>query len=189
VVEVAPSVYFADTGTSPHRALSAVLSLATGWALVIEQERDPGVRGRGPAALHCFLPGSIAGLGQHGPAPAPTADLVGRWHRYRYAPGNLYEHVYISSTRFVSHNLDTTGTPDRADCHPVSYYKVAPALYVIAWCEFGSQASMVMVENLDQLRVTGKVLHPESADRSVSRPVGGIILPVRVTFPLEVCDE
>ena len=120
---------------------------------------------------------------QVGPPPAPTRDLVGRWHRYRYSPDNLYEHVYISGDRFVSHNVDTVNTPDRADCHPVSYYKVAPGLYVVAWREFDSQASMVTIEDLAALRSTGKVLHPAGDGMSGSSPVGGLILPVTVTFP------
>jgi hypothetical protein len=162
VVEIAPGTYFADVDLPGHEALTVVLSLATGWALTVGQRRDPAVTGRGPAS-----------------------DLVGRWHRYRYSPGNLYEHIYISDDRFVSHNVATEGTPDRADCHPVSYWKVAPGLYLIAWREFDSQASMVMAENLEDLRVTGKVLHPASPASSVSVPIGGVILPATVTFPEE----
>ena len=61
----------------------------------------------------------------------------------------------------------------------------AGALYVVAWREFDSQAGMVMVENLRQLTATGSALHPESSERSVSRPIGGRILPVQVIFPRE----
>ncbi len=188
VVEVAPGTYFADIDVAEpaHDALTVVLSEVTGWALVIHQRRDPqrGADGaRGPAAEHSFRAGRIAGRQQDGPPPAPTDDLVGRWHRYRYSQDNLYEHVYISRDRFVSHNVDTQNTRDRADCHPVSYYKFGPGLYVVTWREFDSQASMVMIENLEQLQVTGKALHPVSADHSVSRPIGGIILPAEVTFP------
>jgi hypothetical protein len=187
VVEVAPGAFFIDRGVAdqPHEALTVVLSYVTGWALVVHQRRDPSVTGRGPAASHTFSPARIAGQDQSGPAPAPTRDLVGRWHRYRYSPQNLYEHIYVSGERFVSHNVDTQNTGDRADCHPVSYYQVAPDLYVVTWREFDSQASMVMVENLDQLQATGKALHPVSADRSAAIPIGGRILPVQVIFPKE----
>jgi len=186
VVEVAPGTYFADIDvTEPaHDALTVVLSFATGWALVVHQRRDPRATGRGPAASHTFMTAALGGQ-QAGPPPAPTRDLVGRWHRYRYSPGNLYEHVYISGERFVSHNVDTQNTGDRADCHPVSCYKFAPDLYMVTWREFDSQASMVMIEDLAQLRATGKALHPVSADRSASRPIGGHILPVQVIFPTE----
>jgi MoaF C-terminal domain/MoaF N-terminal domain len=195
VVEVASGTYFVDIDiTEPaHDALTVVLSQVTGWALVIHQRRDPAVTGRGPAAEHTFHVATVAGpeaqAEAQGPPPEPTRDLVGRWHRYRYSPGNLYEHVYISGDRFVSHNVDTQHTDDRADCHPVSYYRFGPDLYVVTWREFDSQASMVMVENLAQLRVTGKALHPQSAERSVSRPIGGYILPVQVIFPAGNADE
>jgi hypothetical protein len=182
VVEVAPGTWFADKDTGPNQALTVVLSMATGWALAIGQRRDPSVTGRGPAASHTFTVAPVDGMEPTGPPPAPTRDLVGRWHRYRYSPDDLYEHIYVSGERFVSHNVDTTRTQDRADCHPVSYYRFAPDLYVVTWREFDSQASMVMVENLGQLRVTGKALHPQSEDHSVSRPVGGFILPASVTF-------
>jgi hypothetical protein len=187
VVEVAPDTFFIDRDVAgqPHEALTVVLSYVTGWALVVHQRRDPSVTGRGPAASHTFSTARIAGHDQSGPAPAPTRDLVGRWHRYRYSSRNLYEHIYVSGERFVSHNVATQNTDDRADCHPVSYYKVAPDLYVVTWREFDSQASMVMVENLDQLQVTGKALHPVSADHSVAIPIGGRILPVQVIFPRE----
>jgi MoaF C-terminal domain len=182
VVEVAPGTWFADKDTGPHQAQTAILSLATGWGLVIGQRRDPAVSGRGPAVTHSFRTGLIGEPA--GDPPAPTRDLVGRWHRYRYSPADLYEHIYVSGDRFVSHNVDTVHTSDRADCHPVSYYKVAPDLYLVAWREFDSQASMIMAENLSQFRATGKVLHPESAASSVSRPIGGFILPATVTFPI-----
>jgi hypothetical protein len=182
VVEVADGTWFADKDTGQHEALTVILSRATGWCLVVRQHRDPSAAGRGPAVTHRFQTGRFGEL--FADPPAPTLDLVGRWHRYRYSPADLYEHVYISGERFVSHNLDTSRTQDRADCHPVSYYKIAPDLYVVAWREFDSQASMIMAENLRQLRATGKVLHPQSEDCSVSRPIGGLILPATVTFPV-----
>ncbi len=187
VVEAAPDTYFIDIDVEQpvHTSLTAVLSLATGWALLVHQQRDPSAVGRGPAASQVFAAARVAGYEQHGPAPAPTRDMVGRWHRYRYSSTDLYEHVYISGDRFVSHNLDTVNTPDRADCHPVSYFKVAPELYVVAWTEFDSQASMVTLEDLASLRTTGKVLYPVGSDRSGSSPIGGLVLPAAVTFAAE----
>ena len=185
VVEIARDIFFADVAVPPHGALTAVLDLAAGWALTVDQRRDPAVGGRGPAATHTFTVAGLDGFARRGPAPEPTTDLIGHWHRYRYGEHNLYEHIYVSGDRFVSHNVDTAGTPDRADCHPVSVWKVAPGLYLIAWREFDSQASMVLAENLTDLRATGKALHPASPDSSVSVPIGGLILPVTVIFPKE----
>lgn len=185
VVEIAPDIYFADVAVPPHGALTAVLDLAAGWTLIVDQRRDPAAAGRGPAATHTFTVAGLDGFAHRRPAPEPTTDLIGRWHRYRYGEHNLYEHIYVSGDRFVSHNVDTEGTPDRADCHPVSVWKIAPGLYLIAWREFDSQASMVMAENLTDLRATGKALHPASPASSVSVPIGGLILPVTVIFPQE----
>jgi len=187
-VEVEPAAFFVDidVSTPAHDGLSLIFSDATGWALAIHQRRYPTAAGsRGPAVRHTFATGRLADRDQVGPAPAPTRDLVGRWHRYRYSPDNLYEHIYISADRFVSHNVDTQFTPDRADCHPVSYYRFGPDLYVVTWREFDSQVAMVMVENLRERTVTGKALHPASAERSMSMPVGGCILPVQVIIPEE----
>ena len=187
-VEVEPGTFFVDIDVREpaHDGLSLIFSDVTGWALAVHQRRHPAADGsRGPAVRHTFAAARLAGRGQAGPAPAPTLDLVGRWHRYRYSPGNLYEHIYVSADRFVSHNVDTQFTPDRADCHPVSYYRFGPDLYVVAWREFDSQAAMVMVENLRHQTATGKALHPVSAERSVSMPVGGRILPVQVIIPEE----
>lgn len=178
-VEVADGTYFADIDQPGQDALTVVFSDRTGWALLIAQHRDPAAD---PAVEHIFQAARIAGVPATGQAPAPTRDLVGRWHRYRYSQENLYEHIYLSETRFCSHNLATQNTPGRAACHPVSLYRFDDGVYVVAWREFGSQAAMVVVENLRQARATGKVLHPVSERETLSHPIGGLILPVQVTF-------
>jgi hypothetical protein len=187
-VEVESGTFFVDIDVSEpaHDGLSLLFSDPTGWALAIHQRRHPTTPGaRGPAVRHTFATARLAGRDQVGLAPAPTRDLVGRWHRYRYSPDNLYEHIYISADRFLSHNVDTQFTPDRADCHPVSYYRFGPDLYVVTWREFDSQVAMVLVENLRHRTATGKALHPAGAERSVSTPIGGRILPVQVIIPEE----
>ncbi|HKS99791.1 MAG TPA: MoaF C-terminal domain-containing protein [Rugosimonospora sp.] len=181
-VEVADRTYFVDIDQAGQDALSVVFSDRTGWALLVAQHRDPD---RNPAVEHTFTAARIADRPPVGPAPAPTRDLVGRWHRYRYSRDNLYEHIYLSETRFCSHNLATRNTPGRAACHPVSVYRFDRDVYVVAWREYDSQAAMVVVENLHRNRATGKVLHPVNDTEAASRPVGGIVLPAVVTHARE----
>ncbi len=193
VVEVATGVWFVDIDLNLPAldAVTVVLNEVTGWALVIHQHREPTEEhAYGPAVQHSFYPASIGGLAQIGKAPHETRELLGRWHLYRYSPENLYEHIYLSSTKMCSHNLKTQNTQGRADCHDTSYYKVSDFLYVITWREHYSQAAMVFAENLATLTTTGKVLHPVSPDRSVSVPIGGVVMPAEVQFPaIETYDR
>lgn len=188
-VEIDPDAYFVDLDLPdrPLHALTVVFSRRAGWALAVYQSRNPALVGgspRVPAVEHAFSAGRVAGAGDAEP-PRPTRDLVGRWHRYRYSPDNYYEHIYVSGERFVSHNLDTQNTRDRADCHPVSYYRLAAGLYLVAWREFDSQMAAIAVEHLGQAQVTAKALHPADRFHSVNVRIGGFIRPVVVRFPAD----
>jgi hypothetical protein len=155
----------------------AVVVDRLGPVLAVVQHRLPRPGRDGTVVENVYLPGRLAGTGAE--PPSPTLDLLGRWHRYRYSDANLYEHIYLSSDRFCSHNLATENTPGRADCHPVDHWRLADGLYLIAWRERGSGAAMTVIEDLQSLRITGSVLHPASAERSVTVPIGGLIEVVR----------
>ncbi|MFT4211282.1 MAG: MoaF C-terminal domain-containing protein [Microbacterium sp.] len=184
VVEAAPGTFFIDVDFTEfvraQEAVTVVVAPATGWALVIHQERfhPEETWSRGPEIRHEFTAARIHGVEQTGDAPAPTRDLIGRRHLYRYSPKNLYEHIYINSQKFVGHNVSTTGTPGRADCHLITHYRFADDVYVVGWREYDSGSAMVALLDLDALRTTAKVLHPEGFLHAVSRGIGGHIIPV-----------
>jgi hypothetical protein len=177
-VEVRPGTFFVavDVDDPPTDGLS-VLFAPDGAALVVAQQRLPGAVG-GVAVRNCYLPGRAAGSDAE--APAPTSDLLGRWQQVRYSDENLYEHIYLSSDRFCSHNLATQNTAGRADCHPVDYWRFADGLYLVAWRERGSGAAMIVVDDLAAMRSTGAVLHPATASHSVVVPVGGLLETLRM---------
>jgi hypothetical protein len=162
---------------SPATSGLTIALAADGGALFVEQERVPEGLPDGTVVRNRYLPGLVAGTS--GELPTATSDMLGRWHQMRYSDDNFYEHIYLSSDRFCSHNLATQGTPGRADCHPVDYWRLAPDLYLTAWRERGSGAAMVLVEDLATARVTGSVLHPATDDLSVVVPIGGILTVVR----------
>jgi MoaF C-terminal domain/MoaF N-terminal domain len=181
-VEVAPWTYFVaiDFARPGLESLTLVLRESTGWALAIHQRRfhPEQTWSRGPAVTQTFLPARIAGREQTGPPPASTRELIGARHLYRYDRHNLYEHVYLSSEKFCAHNLHTTHTPGRADCHPASYHKIDDGLYVFGWREYDSAAAMLVFYNMETLLATGMVHAPETFTRSVNRHLGGHIIPV-----------
>ena len=178
-VEVVPEIFFIDIDfeVPPLEALTLLLAPARGHALLVHQSRTP--RGN-PAVAQTFLAASIDGVSRVGPAPVPTTDLMGHWHRMRYSPENLYEHVYVSNSRMFAHNLRTQNTPGRADCHDASYWRFSENLYLIGWREKDSEAGMILCEDLAARRATGKVLHPISNERSGSVPIGGYIYPAEI---------
>jgi hypothetical protein len=178
-VEVVPKVFFIDIDfeTRPLEALTLLLAPGRGHALLVHQSRTPRAN---PAVAQTFLATSIDGVAPVGPAPAPTTDLTGRWHRMHYSPENLYEHIYVSNSRMFSHNLRTQNTSGRADCHDASYWRFSENLYLVGWREKDSEAGMIMCEDLGTRRATGKVLHPMSNDRSGSAPIGGYIYPAEI---------
>ena len=184
VVEAAAGVFFIDIDfTDFSRMLEAVTIVwdrAAGSALVVRQRRfhPEETWSRGPEVVHEFFPARVAGAELQGELPAPTRDLVGRRHLYRYSPNNLYEHIYLNSQKFCAHNVSTFGTPGRADCHPVSYFRIRDGVYVVAWREYDSAVGMVTVLDLEAGRSTGKAHDPEHFLRSVSRPFGGYLTEV-----------
>ena len=178
-VEVGPGIFFIDIHfeARPLEALTLLLAPARGHALLVHQARAPRAN---PAVAQAFLAASIGGVSPVGPAPTPTTDFMGRWHRMHYSPENLYEHIYVSHSRMFSHNLRTQNTPGRADCHDASYWCFSEGLYLVGWREKDSEAGMILCEDLGNRRATGKVLHPMSNDRSGSAPIGGYIYPAAI---------
>jgi hypothetical protein len=182
VVQVRPSIFFIDFGLSgfPFDALTLLVSTQTGEALAVHQHRDPSAN---PAVSHSFMTGRLQDCEMGEDRPRPTREMAGRWHLLRYAPENLYEHIYVNTTGMCSHNLATANTPGRLDCHPAAYWRFSDQLYLMGWRERDSQAAMVVCEDLIALKATGKVLHPMSPTQSGNAPIGGDILPVALTFP------
>lgn len=182
VVEAAPGVYLIDVDFEQFErgteAVTVVADVAGGWALVAHQERfhPEQTWSRGPEVTHTFAAARIRGAVQSGEQPAPTRELIGHRHLYRYSPRNVYEHIYINSGAMCGHNVNTMGTPGRADCHPASYHRIRDGVYLVGWREYDSAAGMLAVIDLGAGQATGKVLHPEHFLRSVSRPFGGPII-------------
>ena len=178
-VAVRPGVYLITIDVPAPATDGLTIALdRTGPVLVVVQHRRHAACERdGTLVDNVYLPGRLTGTDAE--PPAPTVDLLGRWHRYRYSDDNLYEHIYLSADRFCSHNLASQFTPGRADSHPVDHWCLGDELYLVAWRERGSGAAMTVIEDLQTLRITGSVLHPASEEQSVPVPIGGLIEVVR----------
>ncbi|MFT4212075.1 MAG: MoaF C-terminal domain-containing protein [Microbacterium sp.] len=181
VVELRDGVFFVDLDLDEPAtdAATVIVDVNGGWALIVHQRRiqPRETWSRGPEVLHVFAAATVEGTTPTGAAPAPTRDLVGKRHLYRYSAHNLYEHVYLNSEKFCSHNVNTLFTPSRADCHPASHFSFGDDLYVFTWREYDSGTGMVSALDLRTLRATAKAHAPEGWGRSVSRPIGGHIIP------------
>lgn len=117
----------------PHETVSLALDLAAGRALAVLSvlgEPGPGV----PAMRQIFSPAIIEGAEQRGPAPAPTATLIGRRALWVYSERHAYEHVYLSPHWY---SWQCLAGPERglADTDEVSAWSIRPGIVVFAWRE------------------------------------------------------
>ena len=92
-----------------------------------------------------------------------TDELIGRRVEYTYSPSDLYEHLYLNEDLYTWHCLTGAekGLADTDRCH---YYKVGDRLYFFVWREKIIPTLGVLVEDLNQMRTSGKLFGYRSND-------------------------
>lgn len=135
VFEVDAGLYYAQFQhtADPTRATSLVLDLTGGHALLV-RSRIGAATQRPTAVSQEFRVGALVGIPPAGEPPAPTRDLLGRRVLWRYSPGHVYEHVYLTEQWYTFHCL---AGPERglADTDACAYYRLRPGIYLFAWRE------------------------------------------------------
>jgi MoaF C-terminal domain/MoaF N-terminal domain len=175
-IMVAPEVYFVDLvfADTPAEAETLILDFARKRALSIRSiVREPGAAPGEPRVVQVFRPG-VMGDGASSEAPQPTRDLIGLTAHYDYSPNHVYEHIYLSSTRYCWQCLKGVQR-GHGDVDLATTYKFGDGLYVFTFREFIIPVASTFFYNLRDMRSTGKFLGVASDGRIVNSPAGATI--------------
>lgn len=108
--------------------------------------------------------------------PAPTRDLVGKRTLFRYSANHLYEHIYLSSRRFVWHNL-VGEQRGHAAAELATTYKLDDGLYLFTWREEKIPVGTVFVFDYENGRSTGKFLGITGSNEIQNKGAGAYVIP------------
>lgn len=167
-----------------REALTIVYSTRTHRALaahsVIAEEHDGDV----PQVGQTFWAGVLQGGDPTGEAPAASRDLIGKRNVYRYSPEHLYEHVYMSSERYMWQCLQGVQR-GHGDVDLSTVWKFDDGLYLFCFREFKIAVASVWLHDLGyDLRTTGIFLGLNGQGASEHSKAGGHIYPLgAVSYP------
>lgn len=185
VVCVAPDTYFVDV-TFVHNSKEAetlVFNIKTGRALSIRSVvREVGANPGEPRVAQIFRAGLIVGRDQgNSVAPAPTRDLIGLRAHYTYSPHHVYEHTYLSSTRYAWQCLVGVQR-GHGDVDLTTTYKFAEDQYIFTFREFIIPVASTFFYNFADMRSTGKFLGVTGTGAVENNPAGAHIRKVSMSY-------
>ncbi|UYK40045.1 molybdenum cofactor biosynthesis F family protein [Microbacterium terricola] len=155
--------------------ITLVFSPPIGWGLVVHSVIQPEDFASETRVTQTFHPGRVVGAPTGGPLPAPTRDLIGKRTLFRYSSRHLYEHIYLSSRRFVWHNLigEQRG---HAAAELTTTYKLEEGMYLFTWREEKIPVGTVFVFDYARGRSTGKFIGLTGDGVVANSPGGAEIL-------------
>lgn len=172
-VEVGVGAFWVDFSLEARgvETLTVAFSPLAGWALVMHSVIHGEDFTTETRVTQSFHPGRLAGVSDDVALPAPTRDLLGKRTLFRYSPHHLYEHIYLSSRRFVWHNLigEQRG---HAAAELATTYKLEDGMYVFTWREEKIPVATVFIFDYARGRSTGKFIGL-TRDGVVSNTPGG----------------
>jgi hypothetical protein len=178
VIRVAPETYFVDFtfAASRFEAETIVLNVRTRRVLSIRARvRDAAEAGSEPRVAQIFRAGVIGEGAEPGSTvPAPTRDLIGLTGHYTYSPHHVYEHIYLSSTRYAWQCLVGVQR-GHGDVDLATTYKFADDQYVFTFREFIIPVASTFFYNFRDLRSTGKFLGVTGDGHIANSPAGAFI--------------
>lgn len=175
-VELADGAFWVDI--SPRslisQSLTAVFHPRKGWALLVHSVINPEGAETETRVTQTFHAGY---LNDHEGAtrPAPTRDLIGKRTLFRYSANHLYEHIYLSSRRFVWHNL-VGEQRGHAAAELATTYKLDEGVYLFTWREEVIPVGTVFIFDYARGRSTGKFIGLSSAGQIQNDPGGAEII-------------
>ena len=177
-VPVGDGAYWVDFSLGERRVetLTIALNPERGWALIVHSQiHDEGAPVE-TRVMQSFHAGRLDGAPEPAALPAPTRDLIGRRTLFRYSPNHLYEHIYLSSRRFVWHNL-VGEQRGHAAAELATTYKLDDGLYLFTWREEKIPVGTVFVFDYAGGRSTGKFIGLEGDGTIANSPGGAYIIP------------
>lgn len=175
-VPVGDGAYWVDFSLGERRVetLTVALHPERGWALVVHSQiHDEGAAVE-TRVMQSFHSARIEGAPGNADAPAPTRDLIGKRTLFRYSPNHLYEHIYLSSRRFVWHNLigEQRG---HAAAELATTYKLDDGLYFFTWREQIIPVGTCFIFDYAGGKSTGKFIGLQG-DGTVANSRGGAVI-------------
>lgn len=177
-VPVGDGAYWLDFSLGERRVetLTIALNPERGWALIVHSRiHDEGADVE-TRVMQTFHGGRIDGAAGAAATPAPTRDLIGKRTLFRYSPNHLYEHIYLSSRRFVWHNL-VGEQRGHAAAEFATTYKLDDGLYLFTWREEKIPVGTVFIFDYAGGRSTGKFIGLEGDGTIANTPGGALIIP------------
>lgn len=137
-----------------------------------------------PQVSQTFWSGALSGAAPTGEVPAASRDLIGKRNIYRYSPYHLYEHVYMSSERYMWQCIQGVQR-GHGDVDLSTVWKFDDGLYLFCFREFKIAVASVWLHDLGYaLRTTGVFLGLNGAGESEHSRAGGHIYPLgAVSYP------
>ncbi|MCJ0766009.1 MoaF C-terminal domain-containing protein [Variovorax terrae] len=179
VIEVAPQTWFVDM-TFEQRSLEAltlVFNSATRRALAVPARvRSAEEAGAEPRVAQEFLVGTLGrdASAASGLVPHPSRDLIGLRTLQTYSPHHVYEHTYLSSTRYAWQCLKGEQR-GHGDVDLSTVFQFAENQYLFTFREFIIPVASTFFFNFDTLRSTGKFLGVTGAGCVANNPAGAFI--------------
>ena len=176
-VPVGVGAFWVDFSIADRRVetVTLVFSPPVGWSLAVHSVIQPEDAATETRVTQTFHPGHVAGTRFDGAMPAPTRDLIGKRTMFRYSPRHLYEHIYLSSRRFVWHNLigEQRG---HAAAELATTYKLEEGMYLFTWREEKIAVGTVFVFDYARGRSTGKFIGLTGEGLVANSPGGAEII-------------
>lgn len=167
-----------------REALTLVYSTTTRRALGVHSVIQPDHVEDVPQVTQQFWAGVVLGGEPAAEAPAASRNLIGKRNVYRYSPEHLYEHVYMSSERYMWQCLQGVQR-GHGDVDLSTVWKFDDGLYLFCFREFKIAVASVWLHDLGYaLRTTGVFLGLNGDGESEHSRAGGHIYPLgAVSYP------
>ncbi len=186
VINLAPNTYFVDMvfAGRPKDADTVIINVSTGRVLSIYAHiRSVEEAAGDPQVEQIFHPGTLDGAAISGPEPAETRDLIGLRAHYTYSPNHVYEHTYLSSTRYAWQNLVGVQR-GHGDVDLATTYKFDEGQYIFTFREYLIPVASTFFHDFNEMRSTGKFLGIEGDGSIANNPAGAFIRKASMTYYL-----
>jgi hypothetical protein len=185
-VAVRDGVFFINMPLTSRdgEAITIAFTRATNRAIVVYSVIAPEKNEGTPQVQQSFWAGTTDEGAASGEVPHESRDLIGMRNVYRYSPNHLYEHVYISSTRYAWQCLQGAQF-GHGDMDLSTVWKLDHGLYLFCFREFRISVASVWLHDLGYgLNTTGIFLGISAEGVSMHSRAGGYIYPLgTVRYP------
>jgi hypothetical protein len=171
-VAVGEGAFWVDFSISARKveSITLVFQPVTGWALIVHSRIHDENFTTETRVMQTFHAGRVDG-NTSAELPHETRELIGKRTLFRYSVNHLYEHIYLSSRRFLWHNL-VGEQRGHAAAELATTWKLEKGLYVFTWREEKIPVGTVFLFDYARGRSTGKFIGL-TGDGRIENSAGG----------------